>query len=174
MKKKNPFRPIKPPKIHSINNQTNTNLLEAILESSPHIIIFALDTQYRYMAFNHGHKQVIQTIWGKEIALGMNMLEVITRKDDYTKAKFLFDRALGGESFMDETEYGDETLSRHFWQSHYSPIYDSAEQVIGLTCFNIDVSQRRETEAKLKLFAHVFNSAKEGIQSHDWEAMNLH
>ncbi len=71
MKKKNPFRPIKPPKMHSINNQTTTNLLEAILESSPHIIIFALDTQYRYMAFNHGHKQVIQTIWGKEIALGM-------------------------------------------------------------------------------------------------------
>lgn len=170
MKKKNPFRPTKPLKMHSINNQTTTNLLEAILESSPHIIIFALDTQYRYMAFNHGHKQVIQAIWGKEITLGMNMLEVITREDDYTKAKLLFDRAFGGESFMDETHYGDEARSRKFWQSHYSPIYDNNEQVIGVTCFNLDISQRKETEEKLKLFASVFSSAREGIVITDTNA----
>ena len=30
--------------IHSLNSKTNTNLLTAILESSPNIIIFALDT----------------------------------------------------------------------------------------------------------------------------------
>lgn len=139
-------------KIHSVSNKTNTNLLQAILESSPNIIIFALDTTYNYLAFNQEHKKVMHAIWGKEIELGMNMLEIITRQDDYQKAKNLFDRALGGESFVDESEYGDEVLSRKFWQTYHSPMYDDTEKkVIGLTCFNLDISERRHIESQLQL-----------------------
>jgi hypothetical protein len=45
--------------IQSVSNTTNTNLLQAILESSPNIIIFALDLEYKYLAFNHEHKKVM-------------------------------------------------------------------------------------------------------------------
>lgn len=138
--------------IHSVSNTTNTNLLQAILESSPNVIIFALDTEYHYLAFNHEYKKAMHAIWGKEIELGMNMLDIITREDDNRKAKTLFDRALKGESFVDETEYGDEVLSRKFWQIYYSPIYDDAQKkVIGLTCFNLDISERRQIENQLLL-----------------------
>lgn len=150
--------------VQSVSNTTNTNLLQAILESSPNIIIFALDTEYNYIAFNQEHTKVMYTIWGKEINLGMNMLEIIVQEDDRQKAKTLFDRALGGESFVDESEYGDKALSRKFWQTYYSPIYDDVEKkVIGLTCYNLDISERKQTEEKLKLLASVFSSAKEGI-----------
>ncbi|MDD2906026.1 MAG: diguanylate cyclase [Sulfurimonas sp.] len=138
--------------IYSINNKTNTNLLRAVLESSPDIIIFALDTEYKYLAFNHGHKMVMQSIWGKDIKLGMNMLDVIDRADDCKKAKNLFDRTLNGESFIDETEYGDETFDRKYWQTFYSPIYDdTAKNIIGLTCFNLDISEPKQNEKQLKL-----------------------
>jgi diguanylate cyclase (GGDEF)-like protein/PAS domain S-box-containing protein len=150
--------------IQSVSNTTNTNLLQAILESSPNIIIFALDSEYHYLAFNHEHKKVMQTLWGKEIVLGMNMLDVIARKDDYQKAKTLFDKALSGESFVDETEYGDETFSRKFWLTYYSPIYDDTEQtIIGLTCYNLDISERKQIESQLQLADLALNIITDAI-----------
>lgn len=152
-------------KIHSISNQTNTDLLKAILDSSPNIIIFALDVDYKYLAFNHGHKKAMQTIWGKEIMLGMNMLEeVIVSKEDANKAKKLFDKALSGEFFVDETAYGDEILSRKFWRTYYSPIYDdNKKNVIGLTCFNLDISERRNIENQLQLADLALNIIADAI-----------
>lgn len=138
--------------IHSVNNIATTNLLQAILESSSGIVIFAIDREYHYLAFNQEHKNTMHALWGKEIELGMNILDIMTREDDHKKAKLLFDRALCGESFVDETEYGDEALSRKFWETHYSPIYEPAgTTIIGLTCFNLDISQRRHIEAQLQL-----------------------
>lgn len=150
--------------IHSIGNQTNTNLLKVILESSPNIIIFALDTNYTYLAFNQEHKKVMHTLWGKEIELGMNILDVIDREDDCLKAKNLLDRALSGESFVDETEYGDEALSRKFWLTYYSPIYDDTKKkIIGLTCYNLDISERRQIENQLQLAGLALNMITDAI-----------
>jgi diguanylate cyclase (GGDEF)-like protein/PAS domain S-box-containing protein len=150
--------------MHSLSNTTNTSLLQAILESSPNVIIFALDSEYNYLAFNHEHKTVMHAIWGKDIALGMNMLEVIIREDDYQKAKHLFDRALSGESFVDETAYGDEAFSRKFWQTYYSPIYDDTKKrVIGLTCFNLDITERRNIESQFQLADLALNMITDAV-----------
>lgn len=130
--------------------QSNRNLLHAILESSPGVITFALDKHYRYIAFDSKHANVMRTIFAKEIALGMNMLEVITTDADREIAKRSFDRTLGGESFVAEEEYGEERLSRKYWQIFYSPIYSETGEVIGLTCFNLDITERREKEETIR------------------------
>lgn len=150
--------------IHSIDTATNTNLLQAILESSSNVVIFALDKGYKYIAFNQEHKEVMQTIWGQEIELGMNMLDIITREDDYQKAKNLFDRALGAESFVDETAYGDEILSRKFWRTYYSPIYDETKKnIIGLTCYNLDITERRNIEIQMQMADIALNTITDAI-----------
>jgi PAS domain S-box-containing protein len=130
--------------------KSNRNLLHTILESSPGIITFALDTHYRYIAFDSKHAVVIKTIFDKEIAIGMNILDAITADADKEIAKRSFDRALGGESFVAEEEYCDERLSRKYWQIFYSPIHSETGEVIGLTCFNMDITQRREKEETIR------------------------
>lgn len=130
--------------------QSNRNLLHAILESSPDVITFALDTHYRYIAFDSKHAHVIHMIFGKVIAIGMDMLDVIGSGADSEIAKRSFDRALSGESFIAEEEYGDERLSRHYWQIYYAPIYSESNEIIGLTCFNMDITERREKEEIIK------------------------
>lgn len=126
--------------------QSNRNLLHAILESSPEVIIFALDKNYRYIAFDSKHTYVMRTIFGKEIAIGMNMLEAVIADADREIAKRSFDRALGGESFIAEEEYGDERFSRNYWQIFYAPIYSESGEIIGLTCFNMDITERKKAE----------------------------
>lgn len=130
--------------------QSNRNLLHAILESSPGVITFALDKNYRYIAYDSKHEEVMRTIFGKKIAIGMNMLEVIGSDADRNIAKRSFDRALRDESFIAEEEYGDERLSRKYWQIFYSPIRSETGEVIGLTCFNMDITERRRAEEKIQ------------------------
>ena len=126
------------------------NLLTSIFESSPEIIIFALDTNFQYLAFNKKHKEAMKQIWGKEIEIGMNILDVIGDHPDRLKAKANFERALKGESFVIVEEYGDETLSRQSWLDHWSPIKTNDGEIIGLTCILLNHTERKLAEEKIK------------------------
>src|SRR5438128_1233639 len=114
---------------------TERDILRAVLESPRDIVIFALDREYRYLAFNEAHRQTMKAIWHVDITLGQSMLlDVIKREDDRCKAKKSFDRALAGEHFVIIEEYGEET-SRHYYEDVYSPILASDGTVLGLTLF---------------------------------------
>ncbi len=136
-------------------------LLQSILESSPDVTMFALDTGYNYLTFNQNHRAVINEIWGHNITIGMNMLDYITREDDRQKSKEFFDKALGGESFVNESEYGDENFSRSYWETYYSPMYDDNGETIGLTCFNLNITERKEQEELLRQKEAEFRSLAE-------------
>lgn len=123
-------------------------LFTSMMEGSPDIIVFALDQQYRYIAFNQKHRDIMMQIWGQSIEIGTNMLEAIANREDLDRAKSNFDRALSGESFSIVEEYGDEKLSRLYWQNYYSPIASQNGKIVGVTCFvlNITALKRAETQ----------------------------
>ena len=122
-------------------------LLQAVLDSPGDLVIFALDREYRYVAFNESHRATIQMIWGVDIRLGMDMLaEVVRRDDDREKAKVLFDRALSGERIVSYEAYGDDQLARKTFESAYSPMRSPQGAVIGVSCVVRDVSQAQHTE----------------------------
>lgn len=130
-------------------SRAHDRLLQAVLESSPEVIVFALDRDYRYLAFNDKHRATMSAIWGKEIAVGMNMLDVIGSHTDRGKAKQGFDRALTGEAFVAEDAYGDEAILRLYWQNFFAPIHDEDGSTIGLTCFVLNITERRRMEQAL-------------------------
>lgn len=123
-------------------------ILQNVIESPPNVVVFALDRHYRYLAFNRSHHQTMQKIWGVDIALGQCMLDYIKNPDDRLKAKKNFDRVLWGESFTLEEEYGDTALERRYYEDHYSPVVDGNGDIIGLTLFLTDITERKQTEAE--------------------------
>ena len=125
-----------------------TALLKSIIESPQSIVIFALDRDYRYTEFTAAHRETIKKIWGREIEVGMNMLDVIISPADREKAKRNFDYVLDGEWLLVVEEYGDPP-NRSFYENQYSPVLDAAGKVVGLTVFVIDVSERKRAEEKL-------------------------
>ncbi|MEI6841983.1 MAG: PAS domain S-box protein, partial [Methanomicrobiales archaeon] len=146
-------------------------LLRSVIESPQSIIIFSLDQDYRYLAFNAIHQETMKAIWGVDIRPGTNMLDVIGYESDRKKAQQNFDRALAGEHFMLTEEYGDEVLGRKTWENTYSPIYDENHQAIGLTVYVIDVTERKRAEEALRLseekYRMIVETAIEGIISLD-------
>jgi len=128
----------------------NNFLLRAILESPLGMNIFSLDRKYIYTFFTESHKQTIRAIWGVDIKVGMNMLDIIMIPEDREKAKTNFDKVLQGESLIIEEDYGDSKLLRSYWENRYNPIYDDTNKIIGLTVFVADISVRKRTEVALK------------------------
>jgi PAS domain S-box-containing protein len=127
-----------------------TALIKSIMESSQGVIIFALDAAYRYTEFTTTHRATMQQLWGVEIAVGMNMLDCIRDPADRAKAQGNFDRTLRGEALLIEEQYGDNALTRSYYENRYSPIIDHAGAVTGLTVFAIDISVRRRAQAALQ------------------------
>ncbi len=129
--------------------QHKNDLLNAILESPKGMIIFSLDKNYRYLSFTKTHKNAMKQIWGVDIEIGQNMLAYISYEADRQAAKCNFDKALKGEYFIEIEMFGDEKLYRTYWEDRYSPMLNAQKEIIGLTVFVTDVTQRRQDELKI-------------------------
>jgi signal transduction histidine kinase/ActR/RegA family two-component response regulator len=125
-------------------------VLRAVLESPRDIVIFALDRDYRYLAFNQNHARIMKRIWDVDLKVGACMLDMISLPDQRLRARENFDRALLGESFTRVEEYGDEHRFRRVYEDVYSPIRDEDGSVIGLTVYLSDITQRRHAEIELE------------------------
>jgi diguanylate cyclase (GGDEF)-like protein len=144
-------------KLVEINHTLNksNNLLSAILESSPEIVIFALDTHYCYLSFNSKYKELVKQRWGIDIDIGMNLLDLIGEDDYFAEFKENIDRALNGESLKKVECYGDGGQSTTpIWQNFYSPMYSSDGYIIGLTCFLLDITERIKAEEKIAYLSY--------------------
>ncbi len=140
---------VAPTEVEDVSRQ-KTSLLKAILESPQGVIIFSLDSAYCYTEFTRSHVETMRGIWGVEIAIGQNMLEVITSLPDREKAKRNFDRALAGEFLLEMEEYGDHAHLRAYYENRYSPIFNAAGTVSGLSVFVIDITERKKAEVALR------------------------
>lgn len=125
----------------------HTNILfSAVLESSPDIMVFSIDKDYRYTAFNSRHKYSMLRAWGKEISTGLDALSIVTDADLAAKLKLEFDRVLSGQYFSSIDEFGKTEDSKAYWQKYYSPVIDRDRNVIGLTCFILNITALKKAQ----------------------------
>lgn len=132
----------------NIELENSNTLFSAILESSPEIMVFAIDKNYVYTAFNNRHKYSMLRRWQNDIQLGENMLDVISSPDIKTKSKENFDRALSGEYFTYVEDFGSDKNPHMYWQNYFSPILAKDRSVIGLTCFVLNITALKRAQEK--------------------------
>ncbi|WMW25482.1 response regulator [Methanolobus sediminis] len=125
------------------------NILQGIIESPKDVIIFALDKEYRYLAFNTNHQLTMKQIWGVNIEDGTCMLDYIQSDEDREKAKDNFDRALTGEAFTIIEEYGNSLFERRWYSNMYSPLKDDEGNIAGLTLILSDITESKRSEQAL-------------------------
>ena len=125
------------------------NLLQGIMESPKDISIFALDRNYQYLVFNKNHQTLTEQIWGVKIEIGSCFLSYVKDSSNREKAKVNFDRALAREAFSIIEEHQDILLERHWHEMVFSPLKDDEGNVIGLTVFLTDITERKNAEIKI-------------------------
>ena len=114
---------------HEIENQAS--LLEAVIECSSEVSIFALDTDYKLMAFNKTFAKSIFDMHEVNAKIGVSMLSLIGY-DDIEKSATLFDQVFAGESTHVVNEWGN--ITHQIWSDRMSPIHSKDGKIIGLAC----------------------------------------
>lgn len=129
-------------KFEAAIQSANANL-SAIMESTSDRIL-ALDLNFRYLAFNKTHAESIKQRSGKTIHIGDNILEILPPPlADIARTETT--KAFQGKQFTIETNLPDGRVL----ETAYNPIYNE-KKVVGAALFIRDVTERKETERKLK------------------------
>ncbi|MFA0823230.1 MAG: PAS domain S-box protein [Methanomethylovorans sp.] len=135
------------------------SLLQGVFESPKDVTIFAIDRAYRYIAFNKNHLLRMELTFDAKIEVGVSILSYIKYPAERRVAKVNFDRALTGEAFTHFEEYEDSLHHRQYNENLYSPLKDSEGNIIGLTLFSLDITERKHAEDNLKYSVSLLNAS---------------
>jgi diguanylate cyclase (GGDEF)-like protein/PAS domain S-box-containing protein len=146
-------------------------LLKSSLESPKDMIILSIDQNYNYYYFNQAHRDVMKYAYGKDVDVGMNLMDCITSEEDKIKAKINYDLALKGTSHTTIQEYGEKAIN--YYETYYNPIINDDNEIMGATAFARDITDRKRVEEQLtqseERFQLLFNKAPLGYQSLDYD-----
>ena len=124
-------------------------ILGAILQSTD-ASVFSLDRAYRYTTFNAAHAATMKTIYGVDIQLGTSLAAYQSVPEDWQAARKNLDRALRGETFVEMAFSGDEDRSRRCFEIFHSPIHTGPNDIIGVSVYSRDVTERRRAEDEIR------------------------
>jgi PAS domain S-box-containing protein len=131
----------------------SSNLLASILESAVSVSMYALDREYCYLAFNHRHREGAKRLWGADITVGMSILDAIDTCEHREFCRQGYDKVLEGRSYFIESREvisGDGRQTVEYRDNYGSPIYDDDGDVVGLTVFAIDSTERKRAEEEIR------------------------
>lgn len=113
-------------------------------------MIAAFSTDLRFLVFNRAYHQEFLRAYGYDIQVGTDFREAIASvPEDLAISLPIAARALQGESFTIEQEYGDPRRQRKFYELTCNALRDASGKQIGVMNIMRDVTRRREAEAKL-------------------------
>jgi PAS domain S-box-containing protein len=132
---------------------TQHSLLLALINSSTDFVIFSLDKNYCYTAFNEKHRSEMKIVWNVDIAVGMNLLDCMHISHLKELAKESMDRVLNGESF---TEVQHQPEPDIYYEFSWNPIFQSNE-VVGITAFVRNITERKQYETQILKLNRIYS-----------------
>lgn len=133
-----------------LNNQKL--LLQASIDSTHTMEIFAVDLNFNYLTFNTFHKMSIKKYYGIDIDLETNFLNTITNHDINRRLKESIHRSFKGESFKITVEVEDHPGS--YLEEVFSPIFNQGK-IVGATVFIEDITLRKQYENEILALSYI-------------------
>jgi len=122
-------------------------LLQASVDSTPTMEIFAVDKKYHYLAMNQFHRDQMLRYYDEHVEVGKNYLEYIHNEKMRNRIEELIKTALGGRAMKTIIEV--EVTKDKYLEEYYTPIKDQNNQIIGVTIFSEDVTERHTHEQSI-------------------------
>ena len=126
--------------------ETEHSLLRAMINRPDDAIVFSLDTNYCYTAFNEKHRTEMKRVWKADIRIGMNLLDCMHARELRDLAKLSIDRALRGEAFWEEQHQPNLDL---YYEFSWNPVL-LGKRIMGVAAFIRDITARKRDEQVLR------------------------
>lgn len=124
--------------------------LEAVTEGTD-VIIASIDSNFCFTYFNRAYQEELKRLSGKDIELGMNMLDVFSHRPDQQKIiAWEWGQVLQGESTNKVLEFGDPGLYRKVYNVLHTPIRDHEGKVVGAGEVAYNISEQVRAQEALK------------------------
>lgn len=157
------------------NKQNHTLVVSAFMQSLVEVpsdtIIFSIDKNYNYVAFNTNYRKYIKQIVGKEIEIGDNVLDVIRSYKNFEQEKAFFERAFAGEEFYQVGDYTNNAQT-HYYEDIYKPVKHNG-QVIGITVFFTNTTEKNRTAKTWNVLLRISEAVHSTHDLHDF-IRNVH
>jgi PAS domain S-box-containing protein len=128
--------------------QLHSNL-RAIMESTQESI-YALDKNFRYLAFNDNHKKIMKLLYDKDIVIGGDLRDYLKGSVDESWYPAEIKRAIEGERFTKEYKVHYESHPNRTIQIAFNPIKGKKNELQGAAMFVVDITNQKQTEEKAK------------------------
>jgi len=123
--------------------------LSAIVENT-HDLIWSVDREYRLITANSAFHRAIAIALGREIVRGEQMLLDVFLSNVLQPWKKWYDRALLGESYVQEMASTHTDGVQRVWETAFNPITDLRAGIVGVTCFSRDITERKKAEEEIR------------------------
>lgn len=123
-------------------------LLRGVLDSACGAV-FTLDRDGRYTSFNQAHAGIMKALYGADIAVGGCLYDYQSRLADREKARTNVQRALAGETVVEDAYSGGGGHPTMHFQVSHAPIYGWSGEITGVAVCALDTTARKQTEEAL-------------------------
>jgi PAS domain S-box-containing protein len=124
------------------------NQLISIVNNAEDVIV-SIDKDLRVVEFNSVMAKLVRQGFGIEIKKGDHVLGFI-ETSRHERLKDIYSKVLKGEKVFDLAEYKVSIGGSLFYESSYSPVFDDDGEVVCITSFSKNVTERVQNEQKLK------------------------
>jgi len=143
----------------TVVERTQALLLHESIVQSDVTSICAFDTDYRLTAFNKAHNDAFFRVNGFYTQIGDVFCDLFV-PEQRALMRAQMARALTGESFTVEEEFGNPEIDAPCWEIHYSPLRDEAGRVVGAFHHARDISARLRAQAELEIAQEALRQAQ--------------
>ena len=135
--------------------------LRALMDTPLNVMLFSLDLNYNYIAFNQAHREFVKHNWNLDIHPGMHVFDILD-PEERAASRRNFDRVLKGESYILRRRYRRPKGEIGFYQNTYVPLVRGGE-ILGAVVFAHDITEWSEREEEGRKYRAIFEKALEGI-----------
>jgi len=148
LKQKNNFQ-------NNYNQDEQQILLRSIIEIPDDTIVYAVDKNFNFLAFNNNYIQHIKAITDIQLQVGMNISEVLKKYKNIDNLKQEIKRALKGEEFFQIGDYLKNS-QRIYYKDVYRPLYNSKNGIFGAIIYYIDITASTRSDKKWQLLLDIY------------------
>ena len=126
----------------------NNNKLNTILEST-HAMIFSVDNDLKYTAFNTTFKKSIANLYGNIPELGKSFIDDVSIQKDLSVFQNCLSKSLQGEHVNLTEEFGNTEQCSNYYDLNFNPIVNEFGKVRGVAVFCQDITERKKIEREI-------------------------
>jgi PAS domain S-box-containing protein len=119
---------------------------------------FAIDTSYRYTAFNEAYAERMRNVYRSDVALGKCILDEPAPAADRARAMKTLGRALDGKQVIEEYSPESPGIPRQYFRVTYIPIRGAGGAVEQIAVISVNLSEMKRTEESLRANGELFTA----------------